>query len=164
MHGAPLGRVSAWKSLNVRCSSKTASIHDTTTSIRRAVPPIIMPASVASVPGVLTAVAVVLSLVAVDVTSLPESLHTNAKLRCVVLWLSGLALVDVDNEPWDLAKVQMVERELKPLSLAQPQIRFQLLGPDSQGYDDDQISGWDGWWHAECEVDLRRGLAQADAE
>ena len=107
----------------------------------------------------------VLSLIATAVESLPQSLHANATLRCVVLWLSPLSL---DDEGWDLENVEMMERELKPLSLAQPEIRFQVLGPDAQNYDnDEQIRGWNGWWHAGSEaegVDLRRGLAQADAE
>ena len=103
----------------------------------------------------------VLSLLGTQVDSLPESFHANTTLRCLVLFYTPLALDDIANEGcWDLENVETVERELLPLSQAQPQIRFQLLTEDAQGYDNDQVRGWDGWWHAECEVDLRQGLAE----
>ena len=59
-----------------------------------------------------------------------------------------------------MGQYQRFERELRPLSLARPQIRFQLLSIEAQGYDDEQVRGWNGWWHAECEVDLRQGLEE----
>ena len=73
---------------------------------------------------------------------------------------------------WASERVDMVNRELRPLSLAQPQIRFQLLAPDELSPADPKdldpadllnngpgIPGWNGWWHA-AGIDLRRGILE----
>ena len=107
---------------------------------------------------------VTLELGNTEVRSLPQSFHASTTLRSVVLTYTPLGLDSLDDMGfWQSGKVDLVEEELKPLSLAQPQIRFQLLTEEAQCDDDTQIPGWNGWWHAKAEaegIDLRQGIRQ----
>jgi hypothetical protein len=77
--------------------------------------------------------------------------HANTTLRCVVAFYSPLALEwdDYWEEMFSEESIDVVERELVPLSTAQPQIRFQLLNEEARPTPSDcTFPEWDGWWHA----------------
>ena len=75
--------------------------------------------------------------------------HANITLRCVLAFYSPLALGWDDNYELLSESIDVVERELVPLSIAQPQIRFQLLDEEVRPAPSDcAFPQWDGWWHA----------------
>ena len=80
-----------------------------------------------------------LDLSGTGVQRLPATFHTNTTLRTIVLHHTDISLdlltpdgyVDRDTVEgyWTKASVRAVHRELKPLSLSQPLIRFQIATP-----------------------------------